>query len=68
MDTADLVRMANQIAAYFRSYPEAEAVSEISQHIKSFWDPRMRQGLDALMASGGEELDPLVRRAFPPQD
>lgn len=67
MDTADLVRMANQIASYFRAYPEDEAVAEITQHIKSFWDPRMRQGLDGLIAAGGEGLDPLVRKAFAPR-
>ncbi|GAB3126998.1 formate dehydrogenase subunit delta [Novispirillum itersonii] len=67
MDSADLVRMANQIAGYFRAYPEDEAVAEITQHIRSFWDPRMRQGLDALIAAGGAELDPLVCKAFPPR-
>ena len=38
METATLVRMANQIAGYFKVYPEEEAVAEITKHLKSFWD------------------------------
>lgn len=67
METADIVRMANQIAGYFRAYPEQEAVSEIAQHIQSFWDPRMRQSLDELVKAGGGDLDPLVLKAIPPK-
>ncbi|MGE0213821.1 MAG: formate dehydrogenase subunit delta, partial [Parvibaculaceae bacterium] len=33
--------MANQIADYFRAYPHEEAVKEVANHLKSFWDPRM---------------------------
>ncbi len=40
MDTgAKLDHMANQIAAFFRSYPEEEAVAGIHDHIRSFWSP-----------------------------
>ena len=62
MQITTLVRMANQIATHFRSYPEPEAVAEITKHLKSFWDPRMRQrlvqglGEPAIAAS----LDPMV--------
>ena len=37
-----MIRMADQIAAFFEAYPRAEAVDGIGKHIKSFWDPRMR--------------------------
>ncbi|NUB16323.1 hypothetical protein GAY28_29660 [Azospirillum brasilense] len=44
MDTTrELVRMANQIASYFQSYPQDEAVTETAGHIRAFWEPRMRQ-------------------------
>ena len=42
-----LVRMANQIAAFFRSYPQDEAVAGIHKHVTAFWTPRMREQLAA---------------------
>lgn len=63
MDTADLIRMANQIADYFSAYTHAEAVDGIADHIQKFWDPRMRRGLLAHVEAGGAELDPLVIEA-----
>jgi formate dehydrogenase subunit delta len=45
-----LIRMANQIATYFDSRPEAERVSGIASHINDFWEPRMRTQLLDLLA------------------
>jgi formate dehydrogenase subunit delta len=58
----DLVRMANQIAAYFAAYPEADAIAGVAGHMRDFWDPWMRRHLAAMMARGGDGLDPLARR------
>lgn len=63
-----LVRMANQIGTFFSHQgegPEAEekAVAAITQHLKDFWDPRMRRQILEHLAHGGVGLDPLVRRA-----
>ena len=63
MKSTDMIRMANQIATYFKSYPHDEAVVETAGHIKSFWDPRMRDALYAHVGSGGSGLDDLVREA-----
>ena len=63
MNDQDLVRMANQIADYYRPYPEDEAVAGIAVHIRSFWDPRMRDGLSRHVAAGGEGLSPLALKA-----
>lgn len=63
MNTQDLVRMANQIADYYQAYPEDEAVAGIAAHIRSFWDPRMRAGLEGYIAGGGEGVKPLVLKA-----
>ena len=62
METTTLVRMANQIATYFSSYPEQEAVAEITKHLKSFWDPRIRQRLVQALAEPAiaASLDPMV--------
>lgn len=56
MTTADLVRMANQIADFFRSYPQDEAVAGVAAHIRGFWDPRMRAELARCLEAGGEGL------------
>lgn len=63
-NTATLVRMANQIADFFIPYPEAQAVSGVREHIKSFWTPQMRKDLAAHVAAGGEGLRPAVVAAF----
>ena len=65
MENGDMIRMANQIAAFFEAYPRAEAIDGVAKHIKSFWDPRMRKKLDTYIAEGGEQLSPLVLAAFP---
>ena len=59
-----LIRMANQIAAFFKSYPEEEARTGIAEHIASFWTPKMRSRLDARILAGEPgKLDALVVRA-----
>ncbi|MEQ1520390.1 MAG: formate dehydrogenase subunit delta [Aestuariivirga sp.] len=63
METRDMLRMANQIADFFRSYPHDEAVKEAATHLNSFWDPRMRKHLFEHLAKGGEGLDPLIIEA-----
>ncbi|MBY0258255.1 formate dehydrogenase subunit delta [Methylobacterium sp.] len=59
-----LVRMANQIATFFRSYPEEEAVAGIHKHIVAFWTPKMRAALEAYGPNPVSGLDPLALRAI----
>ena len=59
-----LISMANQIAGFFRSYPDAEAQAGIAEHIVAFWAPKMRRSLAAQIAAGAPTLDPLVVRAL----
>ena len=63
MKIPDMVRMANQIAAFFAGYPHDEAVKETAYHINAFWEPRMRTQLLAHLDTGGAGLDPLVKDA-----
>jgi formate dehydrogenase subunit delta len=58
-----LVRMANQIADFFKVQPEEDAVAGASNHIRLFWDPRMRAKMAEHLAAGGEGLSPLARAA-----
>jgi formate dehydrogenase subunit delta len=66
MEADNLVRMANQIGRFFEAMPDrAEALSGIAQHVKSFWDPRMRRALLAhIDLHQGEGLDPMVLTAL----
>lgn len=59
-----LLRMANQIATFFRSYPEEEAVAGVQNHITAFWTPRMVDRLSAALPGMGERADILVQRAM----
>lgn len=62
---AKLVRMANQIATFFKSQPEAERVHGVATHINKFWEPRMRRQLFEIMEREGNGLSPLVVQAAP---
>lgn len=67
MHIDSLVRMANQIGAFFEAMPDhAEALEGIAQHIGKFWEPRMRRALLAYVdGEGGEPaLSAAVREAI----
>jgi formate dehydrogenase subunit delta len=59
-----LLRMANQIASFFRSYPDEEAVAGVHKHITAFWTPRMVSRLEAALPGMGDRADILVKRAM----
>jgi formate dehydrogenase subunit delta len=59
-----LVYMANQIGRFFQYQREDEVVPGIANHIKMFWDPRMRDAIFAYIDQGGEGLDPKVKEAL----
>lgn len=63
MKPETLVRMANQMADFFGAQSHEAAVAGIEDHIRKFWDPRMRRDLAAHLATGGEGLKPLAREA-----
>jgi formate dehydrogenase subunit delta len=59
-----LVYMANQIGKFFHSQGHDKAVPGIAEHIRKFWDPRMRTGIMAHLDTGGAGLDSEVRDAI----
>ncbi len=63
MQTQDMVRMANQMADFFKSYGEKEAIAGIADHINKFWDPRMRRDFFTHMQAGGAGFSELVKKA-----
>ena len=46
---SQLIYMANQIARNLAAQGEAVAVAQTAQHIRDFWDPRMKA---AILANG----------------
>ena len=63
MTPETLVRMANQIADFFKSQGDSEAIAGTEDHILKFWDPRMRTQLMAHLDAGGHGLTPISRQA-----
>jgi formate dehydrogenase subunit delta len=63
MSDADLVRMANQIAANTAHLPPQQAAAAVANHLRMFWAPAMRTDLTHLVLELPEELDPLVLAA-----
>ncbi|HWA80219.1 MAG TPA: formate dehydrogenase subunit delta [Acetobacteraceae bacterium] len=63
MSPEKLTYMANQIARFFAAQPKEQAVVATCDHIRHFWDPRMRSQILAHLDAGGEGLDPITRAA-----
>jgi formate dehydrogenase subunit delta len=63
MKTERMVHDANQIALYFASYPREEAVAGVLDHLKKFWEKRMRQQIVDYVAHGGGGLHELAVEA-----
>jgi formate dehydrogenase subunit delta len=59
-----LIYMANQIGKFFQNQGHDKAVPGIAEHIRKFWDPRMRSAITAHLEAGGAGLDPYVRDAI----
>jgi formate dehydrogenase subunit delta len=65
MHVDNLVKMANQIGSFFESMPDpVEAREGIANHIKKFWEPRMRRELLGYIDTGGDDLHPAVKEAI----
>ncbi len=60
-----LIRMANQVGAFFEAMPDREqAVKDIASHLRRTWEPRMRVQLLAALGGADEaKLKPVVRDA-----
>jgi formate dehydrogenase subunit delta len=63
MSPDKLVYMANQIGKFFISQGHDKAVAGVADHLRKFWDPRMRAAIIAHVKTGGIGLNPPVREA-----
>jgi formate dehydrogenase subunit delta len=66
MDLDNLIVMANRIGQFFAAQPDRdEALAGIAEHVKKFWEPRMRaEILAALGTASGAELSEIVAAAL----
>jgi formate dehydrogenase subunit delta len=56
--------MANDIGAFFGAEPDkTEAALNVAQHLKRFWDPRMRRQIVRHYDAGGDGLNDVPRAA-----
>jgi formate dehydrogenase subunit delta len=58
-----LVYMANQIGTFFSSQHGTDPATGVTDHLKKFWDPRMRKAIVAHAEQGGAGLSPVALRA-----
>lgn len=63
MKASTMVHNANQIALFFASYPREEAIAGVTDHLKKFWERRMRDQIVQYVAQGGSGLHDLVVEA-----
>jgi formate dehydrogenase subunit delta len=63
MNPERLAEMANDIASFFAADPEREiAVDGVCNHIKRFWEPRMRRQIIAYLRDhGGAGMSELAK-------
>jgi formate dehydrogenase subunit delta len=64
VSVADLVRMANQIAANQSYLPPEQAAAAVAKHMRSFWTPTMRRELEAAVDDGTAVLDDVALSAI----
>ena len=67
MNPANLIKMANQIGAFFEAMPDREqAVKDVASHIQRNWEPRMRSSLlEHVAVAGQADLKEIVQKALP---
>jgi len=71
MDIHHLVKMANDIGAFYAALPDRnEARTSIATHLKNFWEPRMRREIidyakraSTQASSEAPQLKQIVREA-----
>ena len=61
MDAHHLVAMANEIAAFFAGEDPAKAPENVANHLRRYWDPRMRRQILEHASHGGEGLTQVAR-------
>jgi formate dehydrogenase subunit delta len=61
MDSHHLVTMVNEIAAFFAGEDPGKAAESVANHLRRYWDPRMRRQIVEHATRGGEGLSQVGR-------
>jgi formate dehydrogenase subunit delta len=66
MEIHRLIKLANNIGAFFEAEPDrTKGADGVANHIKSFWEPRMRREILEYLDSGpGTGLSEIVLTAL----
>jgi formate dehydrogenase subunit delta len=54
------IRMVNDIVLNLNYLPTEQVVTAVAEHVRRFWDPRMKRRLIDLVAAEPDDLDPVV--------
>jgi len=54
------MRMVNDIVVNLGYLPAEQVPAAVADHVKRFWDPRMKRRLVELVAAETERVDPVV--------
>jgi formate dehydrogenase subunit delta len=49
------IRLINKVVVHFGYLPEDQAVTEVADHVRRFWDPRMKRRLLDLIDNEDDE-------------
>lgn len=64
METENLVKMVNNIGEFFGAEPEKDiGVAGVVDHLKRFWESRMRNAIIQHYLDGGAGLSDIARAA-----
>jgi formate dehydrogenase subunit delta len=61
MDAHHLVTMVNEIAAFFAGEDPGKAPENVANHLRRYWDPRMRKQILQHTSAGGEGLSAIAK-------
>ena len=61
MDPQHLVAMVNEIAAFFAGEEAGTAAANVANHLRRYWDPRMRRQILEHARNGGEGLSQVAK-------
>ncbi|HEY5840781.1 MAG TPA: formate dehydrogenase subunit delta [Mycobacterium sp.] len=57
------IRLINKIVVHFGYLPTDQAVTEVAEHVRKFWDPRMKRRLFDLVDGEASDLEPVALAA-----
>ncbi|CAN5340689.1 formate dehydrogenase subunit delta [soil metagenome] len=57
------IRLINKVVVHFGYLPTEQAVTQVADHVRKFWDPRMKRRLFDLVDAGAGELEPVALAA-----